>query len=71
MKTLLSKAEFDVKYTYRLYPRCHPRDRSPCFAKQNLELLDPGIHLLFLNLDPRVKKSHCFSTKNKPFLARG
>ncbi len=27
--------------------------------------------LSFFNMDPRVKKSHCFSPKNKSFLARG
>ncbi len=31
-------------------PRCHPRARSPCFAKQNLGLLDPGIHFFVVLL---------------------
>jgi hypothetical protein len=37
------------------------------FCKKTLAFLNPRI-LLFL--DPRVKKSRCFSSKNKPFLAQ-
>jgi hypothetical protein len=34
-------------------PGCHPWSRSSCFAKQNLELLDPRIHI-------KVMRDHLF-----------
>jgi hypothetical protein len=51
------------------HPRCHPRARTSCFAKQNLEVLDPRIHNkvtrddLLMNGSPGQEKSLFFFEK--------
>jgi len=57
-----------VKKISNDHTMCHPWQEMLVFQGKTLAFLGRGSHR---RQDPRVKKSHCFSKKNKHFLARG